>query len=311
MSWLSAVASVGGALLGSSSAKKASKAQERAAEAQIGYAREARDLIRGDQEPYREAGYSALQQLMRLTGVPVPTSVAQAGAPGTWRGGDEALGLYDVPKSGKATEFDVQQAFNQYVGRPPTETELKYYTGRERANQLYQDAVVPNRERVLQQRQSQGGVVGGAPEQSIDQMVKADPSYNFRLNEGMRALERSKAAGGGLLSGGTARGLTRYAQDYASTEYGKIYDRIANIAGLGQTGVAQSASGTFNTGAMMGGAASDAGFSRASGYLAQGRVWGNALEDLASADWSGVGNVFKRSPRGGSSGGSSLPPGLF
>lgn len=52
-----------------------------------------------------------------------------------------------------------------------------------------------------------------------------DPSYQFRLQEGQRALERSASARGGLLGGGFARGLERYAQDYASTEYGNVYNR--------------------------------------------------------------------------------------
>ena len=52
-----------------------------------------------------------------------------------------------------------------------------------------------------------------------------DPGYQFRLQEGQKALERSAAARGGLLSGGFARGLERYAQDYGSQEYGNVYQR--------------------------------------------------------------------------------------
>lgn len=52
-----------------------------------------------------------------------------------------------------------------------------------------------------------------------------DPSYQFRLAEGQKALERSAAARGGLLGGGFARALERYAQDVASTEYGNVYAR--------------------------------------------------------------------------------------
>jgi hypothetical protein len=52
-----------------------------------------------------------------------------------------------------------------------------------------------------------------------------DPSYQFRLAEGQRALERGASARGGLLGGGAMRGLERYAQDYASQEYGNVYAR--------------------------------------------------------------------------------------
>lgn len=60
-----------------------------------------------------------------------------------------------------------------------------------------------------------------------------DPSYQFRLAEGQRALERGASARGGLLSGGALRELERYAQNYASTEYGNVYTRALGENQLG------------------------------------------------------------------------------
>lgn len=57
--------------------------------------------------------------------------------------------------------------------------------------------------------------------------LSQDPGYQFRLREGQRALESSAAARGGLLSGGFARGLTRYAQDAASQEFQNAFGRAA------------------------------------------------------------------------------------
>jgi hypothetical protein len=54
---------------------------------------------------------------------------------------------------------------------------------------------------------------------------KADPGYAFRMSEGMKALERSAAARGGLLSGATLRGTQRYGQDLASQEYQNAFNR--------------------------------------------------------------------------------------
>lgn len=53
-----------------------------------------------------------------------------------------------------------------------------------------------------------------------------DPSYQFRLQEGQKALERSAIARGGGLGGGTAKALARYGQNMASTEYGAAFDRF-------------------------------------------------------------------------------------
>lgn len=52
-----------------------------------------------------------------------------------------------------------------------------------------------------------------------------DPGYQFRFNEGTKALERSASARGTLKGGRTLKELTRYAQDYASGEFDKAYNR--------------------------------------------------------------------------------------
>jgi hypothetical protein len=72
--------------------------------------------------------------------------------------------------------------------------------------------------------------------------VTAEPGYGFRLGEGMKALERLQASRGNLLSGGAMKAGQRFAQDLASEEYGKSFNRLANIAGIGQT--AAGAAGT-------------------------------------------------------------------
>jgi hypothetical protein len=55
-----------------------------------------------------------------------------------------------------------------------------------------------------------------------------DPGYQFRLQQGQQALQRSAAAKGDLLSGGTAKALEQYGQDYASNEYQNTYNRYMN-----------------------------------------------------------------------------------
>lgn len=52
-----------------------------------------------------------------------------------------------------------------------------------------------------------------------------DPSFRFRMGEGIKALERSAAARGTLLTGGTLKDIGSWVSDYSSSEYDKIYDR--------------------------------------------------------------------------------------
>jgi hypothetical protein len=82
---------------------------------------------------------------------------------------------------------------------------------------------------------------------------QADPGYAFRLSEGQKALDRSAARRGGLISGGALKAATRFGQDMGSQEYqgayGRAmdmynsrvnqantgYNRLAALAGVGQT----------------------------------------------------------------------------
>lgn len=51
------------------------------------------------------------------------------------------------------------------------------------------------------------------------------PGYQFRLNAGSDALERSAAARGVLRTGGTLKDITEYGQNFASGEYGNVYNQ--------------------------------------------------------------------------------------
>lgn len=65
-------------------------------------------------------------------------------------------------------------------------------------------------------------------------MALADePGYQFRLGQGVEAIDRSAASRGMLNSGGTAKALTRYGQGIASDEINNIFNRYNTLAGYG------------------------------------------------------------------------------
>ena len=145
----------------------------------------------------------------------------------------------------------------------------------------------------LAQMQAERGGMPAAFTGQVD--LTQDPGYAFRLSEGMKALERSAAARGGLLSGGTLKGIQRYGQDLASQEYQNAYNRaltqynaatqreatgynrLAALAGVGQTATGQQTAALTGMGGAIGqtaanlgnlymGAGQAAGQARASGY---------------------------------------------
>ena len=124
-----------------------------------------------------------------------------------------------------------------------------------------------NKQLELQQPFQEAGVNALAKMQKGVVSDYMDPSYQFRLGEGMKALERQAAARGGLISGGALKAAQRYGQDYASQEFGNAYNRLAAMAGIGQTatGAMGNAAGNFgvNAGQNYMGAAN----ARASGYV--------------------------------------------
>ena len=94
-----------------------------------------------------------------------------------------------------------------------------------------------------------------------------DPSYQFRLGEGMKALDRQAAARGGLISGGALKAAQRYGQDYASQEFGNAYNRLAAMAGIGQTATGAMSNAAGNYGVNQGQNYMGSANARASGYL--------------------------------------------
>ena len=128
---------------------------------------------------------------------------------------------------------------------------------------------------------------------------QADPGYQFRLDQGLKAIERSAAARGGLMSGNTERALINYGQQLDSQEFQNAFNRYNTEFGnrlnpiLAQTGFGPVALGQMgaagqnfanNAGAMtMGGANALAGGvtgaanARLSGYVGGANALTNAL----------------------------------
>ncbi len=78
--------------------------------------------------------------------------------------------------------------------------------------------------------------------------MQADPSYQFRLTEGQKALERSGAARGVTNTGGTLKDILNYGQQAASQEYGNIYNRALNTYNVNEANRGRA----FDTNAALG-----------------------------------------------------------
>jgi hypothetical protein len=117
---------------------------------------------------------------------------------------------------------------------------------------------------------------------------QADPGYAFRLSEGQKALERSAAARGGLLSGGTGKALQRFGQEMGSQEYTNAFNRyqteraarlnpLQSLTGMGQTTAQQIGQQGQQMASNVGSNIGSAAAARASGYVGQANALTSGL----------------------------------
>lgn len=119
------------------------------------------------------------------------------------------------------------------------------------------------------------------------------PNYDFQLQQGMGALNNQNSVGGGLVGGNALKGISDYAQGSASNAYqnafnnyntnqSNIYNRLSNIAGLGQTSLGTTASAGNATAGSVGSAQLASGAAQAAGYTAGGNAISGAGNSISS-----------------------------
>lgn len=106
------------------------------------------------------------------------------------------------------------------------------------------------------------------------------PGYGFRMSEGLKAIDSNLGARGMRGSGAADKARMRYAQGLAGDEYGNYYNRLANLAGLGQATVGTQAQTAATAAGALGRSAQEAGQATASGYVGGANAVTNALNNL-------------------------------
>lgn len=104
------------------------------------------------------------------------------------------------------------------------------------------------------------------------------PDYQFALQQGTQNLDRSAASRGRLNSGGYGQDLVSYGQGMAAQQLGNYTNRLANIAGLGQTAGGDLNRLGANYATNYGNNLNNAAAATASGYAGQA----NAASGLAN-----------------------------
>jgi hypothetical protein len=240
---------IGGALISGGlsylGADKAAKASGKAADASIAEQRRQFDLVRADTSGQRAIGNAALQRIAQLYGY--SPQIGQT--PQTfeeWSAGQE-VPMTRRPLGGLGVSV-------------PAVDESALRAGYDRY--------------VSEFSQSQAGSAG-APDMGV---FFESPDYQFNLEQGQQAIDRSAAARGGLLSGRAVKEGQRYASGLASREYGSFVDRLMQQAGLGSTGIGASAAAGANAANQISGINMNNAATRGSAYMNMAGGINNAVQ---------------------------------
>lgn len=119
------------------------------------------------------------------------------------------------------------------------------------------------------------GVNGSGPAREAMGEFFTSPGYQFRVDEGMRAINNNASASGAAGGGNVLRALVDYGQGQASQEFGQYYNRLFALAQQGQNAAAQTGSAAITTGQGLAQTATSAG-------TAQSQITGNLFSGLAT-----------------------------
>lgn len=278
---LGAAAIGGGATIAASSAaskasKNATAAQTAANDKALALQQQQADQTRQDYAPWRSAGLQALQQLSAVHGITIPQEALAATAPANNNGqpdyaayvknNPDLLALYSAG-TGQAKGKSIEQ-FGAEHWNDHGQTENRPYTPSGPA----------------------GGTPAAAPATPTPNANPADPyggfmaspDYQFRKDQGVTAITGNKAAKGLLDSGALGTGLINYGQQAATQEFGSWYDRLASLAGVGQSATNNAVSAAASNTNAQQGIIQSQGQNLSTSFANQGGIQSGLISNLGS-----------------------------
>lgn len=310
--------SVGASLVGSaitsskssSAAKSAANTQSQSAQAAINEQKREFDLNQANQKPFLQTGTAANSRLAELLGLSVPSAAsttpggggipagAQAYTPGnksiTQYGFDPNSTYYRTSLDGGTFQND-QGGVYYKVDPSGNITTATNQPGSASFNWSPASNPTPT---------TQPDDFGSLAKPFSASDFTEDPGYQFRIQQGQQAIDRSAAAKGGLLSGGAIKASDAYNSGQAAQEYQSAYDRyntnqtnlynkLAGVSGTGQ--IAANNLGT--TGQQTANSVSDLltqqGNVNAAGQVGSANAWSTGLGQIGSTLAPTLSNFFQ------------------
>jgi hypothetical protein len=310
MSWGTAVASIWSSYQQSQAMKDAAQTQANAANMAGQMGQNQFNQTMAMQRPYLRGGANSLAQLQYLLGME-PTAYADAQK----AFGDNGMGSGQIGEGANLTSgaYNNIQDFAAKGGDPALVARMldryREWDAQDAAKAQAAQATQPQTDPYAGFKPT--GQFGELNRKFGMSDFQEDPGYAFRMSEAQKALEKSAAARGGLLSGGTLKGVTDLSQNLASQEYQNSYNRFSNdqtsrfnrlaaLAGIGQTATNITGQLGAHNAASMGDYATQAANAAAAGRMGQAGAWNQGIQGAIN----GISNYNQWNDLMGSQGGN-------
>lgn len=315
MSWV-AVAIAGSAIVGGVASNNAANKQKNAANRAADIQQQQFNTIQGNQRPYIQAGGNAVNKLQSLLGIKgtAPTApnrenfTIHSGP----QGGGGPMSKFDPIGAFANKEFGNKAPYGDILnlygpakssmlgmsGQPGTKDSFDQ-SGFDQASQQYQTDLQQYNDNL------NSPDFGSLTHQfnAGDLNSNLAPNWQFALSQGQGATQNLANRGGGLLSGNTLKGISDYTinksgdlyqqafQNFTSNQT-NIFNRLASIAGLGQTANQAVGNQGVQTGLNVGNAIQNAGAAGAAGIVGGANAISGGVGNAAS--WYGINNILNQ-----------------
>lgn len=284
---ISAGASILGGVLQGNQADKAARAQESAAREQMALFRDAQEQQTNALAPYLTGGNTANAAYLYELGLGPRPTVGGTPAQITTVAGERIGGggvdraALERARAQRQRGPRFEQAYQDLLlrSRQPAQMSPTMFEVNEQRFSTMEDAQAfaaanPVGGQAYGQEQPGGGVASG---------FTKTPGYDFRMRQGMDALESSAAARGRLFSGATMQAATEFGQDYATSQYEPFLNRLEGLSSRGQNAAIGQGVIAGQGASNIGNALGSIGDARSAGFIAKGNAMSDGIDNAISA----------------------------
>lgn len=257
-------------------ARRAAETSERNNAANLALFRESRDMSLQRLDPYNNRGNAAGNAINDLLGIGGSQPMA---APAQFQPTQSAASQYGLGDSPGFMGMSGDQMRSVAAGM----------SGQPMGVMGGQFSAAPNQAMTMQP---------AAPAMSPQQAQNAafdnfrnSTGYQFRLGEGLDAVNSGYAGAGALQSGAAMRGITEYGQNFASNEFGNYLGALSNQQAVGAGAASAGAGVSQNFASMAGNSNNFNAQNQMSAQLARQNPFANALGIYGGAMQNVIGAV--------------------